>query len=402
MATSPSFANWSGPQEVVVGIWGADLGQFYFASGDTIDSFPREFGVDKNGFIVIPDGGNKRIVIYNEDGTVKSTLAKPAELPDLDNIKKWPLGFILYSGGNNFVVNCNYQKTSSGRGPINICFMNYAGTVLSKIDIGLIFSIETGFVAYKNNNYSLYSPTGQLIKTSTTRPAELGVVKQYGVGGAYKIKVTYPDNIYQFTSPQPLVRYYRDSNKYLYQIEKYVTKDKIVSYRVHKYTLCGKEISVLALPLSQYEPMPDWAHDAPTWVPVPVMEYGEPLVSSAGDIYAWARTKTQYKILKWTWVDDPNVPSGPDAPTNLVVAASINGLYLTWTASPQDPGCVTGYEISRATSAGGVGTTVGTVNGGVLKYNDTSATAGTTYYYKVRAVSGTDYSPYTAEVTGKR
>ena len=101
-------------------------------------------------------------------------------------------------------------------------------------------------------------------------------------------------------------------------------------------------------------------------------------------------------------MDDPGVPTGPDAPTNLAVTASINGLYLTWTASPGDPGCVTGYEVSRATTAGGIGSTIATVNAGTVKYNDTTATAGTTYYYKVRAVSGTEYSPVTAEVSGKR
>lgn len=81
---------------------------------------------------------------------------------------------------------------------------------------------------------------------------------------------------------------------------------------------------------------------------------------------------------------------------------STTGLYLTWTASPSDPGCVTGYEVARATSSGGVFSSVGTVNAGVVKYNDTSAAAGTTYFYKVRAVAGSEYSPYTAEVSGKR
>jgi len=84
------------------------------------------------------------------------------------------------------------------------------------------------------------------------------------------------------------------------------------------------------------------------------------------------------------------------------VTPSINGLYLTWTTSPNDPGCVTGYEVVRATSSGGVYSNLTTVEKGVVKYNDTSASAGTTYYYKVRAVAGTEYSPYTAVVSGKR
>ncbi len=132
------------------------------------------------------------------------------------------------------------------------------------------------------------------------------------------------------------------------------------------------------------------------------VEYGEPVVAPNGDVYTWKKTMVKYSIVKWTWVDDPNVPKGPDAPTGLSVTPSINGLYLTWTASPNDPGCVTGYEVARATTSGGVFSTVGTVEKGILKYNDTTATAGTAYYYKVRAVAGSEYSPYTAEVSGKR
>ena len=113
-------------------------------------------------------------------------------------------------------------------------------------------------------------------------------------------------------------------------------------------------------------------------------------------------TQFQQQRPPTAWVDDPNVPTGPDAPTNLTVKPSINGLYLTWTSSPNDPGCVTGYEISRATTAGGIYSIVTTVDKGGVKYNDMTAAAGTTYYYKIRAVSGTEYSPYTSEVSGKR
>ena len=101
-------------------------------------------------------------------------------------------------------------------------------------------------------------------------------------------------------------------------------------------------------------------------------------------------------------MDDSNVPTGPDAPTGLSLMPSINGLYLSWTASPNDPGCVTGYEVTRSTTAGGVSTVIATVNAGMLKYNDATAAAGTTYYYKVRAMAGMEYSPYTSEVSGKR
>ena len=131
-------------------------------------------------------------------------------------------------------------------------------------------------------------------------------------------------------------------------------------------------------------------------------EYGKSVFAPNGDVYTWKRTPDKYAILKWTWVDDPNVPTGPDAPTGLTLMPSTTGLYLTWTASAQDPGCVTGYEVARATSSGGVFSSVATVDKGVIKYNDTTASTNTTYYYKIRAVAGSEYSLYTSEVSGKK
>ena len=143
-------------------------------------------------------------------------------------------------------------------------------------------------------------------------------------------------------------------------------------------------------------------HDATRCLGESDAQYGSPVVAFNGDVYTWKRTPDKYSIVKWTWTDDPNQPSGPDAPANLAVAASTTGLYLTWTASPNDPGCVTGYEISRSDSSGGALSVIATVDKGVLNYNDTTAAVGTTYYYKLRAKSGTDFSTYTNEVSGKR
>jgi hypothetical protein len=243
----------------------------------------------------------------------------------------------------------------------------------------------------KSNNYYRYSFSGQLLKTYTSKPLELGVVQTQPLGNrAYRKTITYDDRTYFVVDNLGHPHYQRDENKNPYAVEP--------GY-VNKYSSCGKLLGQVKMPsdvvfreenVEGREPE-IFEHD----------RYGEPQIDIHGNVYTWKKTPNKYSILKWTWVDDPN-PSGPDAPTNLAVAASINGLYLTWAASPQDPGCVTGYEISRATSAGGVGTTVGTVNAGTVKYNDTSASSGTTYYYKVRAVSGTEYSNYTAEVSGKR
>ncbi len=107
-------------------------------------------------------------------------------------------------------------------------------------------------------------------------------------------------------------------------------------------------------------------------------------------------------IIQLLWVDEPGGDYGPDAPTGLTVTPSTNGLYLAWKPSPQDPGCVTGYELSRSTSTGGVYSVLTTVDKGVGNFNDTTALEGTTYFYKIRAKSGNDFSPYTPEASAKR
>lgn len=157
--------------------------------------------------------------------------------------------------------------------------------------------------------------------------------------------------------------------------------------RIHKISRCGKIISTLDLPQD-----PD------------AIEYDQqPVFAENGDVYIWKRTPDTYSILKWQWVDVPADPQpGPDAPENLKIIPSLNGLYLTWGASPQDPGCVDHYEIERATSADGIYTPAATVDKGTLNFNDTTVLPGSTYYYKVRALADGLSSEFTAPISGTR
>jgi len=90
------------------------------------------------------------------------------------------------------------------------------------------------------------------------------------------------------------------------------------------------------------------------------------------------------------------------APTALRLMIVPNGFKLSWKPSPQDPGMVTGYEIVRSDLASGPFVKVGTVDKGVSQYVDTTASPETIYYYKVRAIAGTAYSPFSNTVTGER
>jgi hypothetical protein len=94
--------------------------------------------------------------------------------------------------------------------------------------------------------------------------------------------------------------------------------------------------------------------------------------------------------------------NGLGAPTQLRLVIVPNGFKLTWKPSPEDSGVVTGYEIVRGDLASGPFIKIATLDKGVFEYIDTTASREIIYYYKVRAVAGTVYSPYSNTVTGER
>ncbi|MHB8845763.1 MAG: NHL repeat-containing protein [Nitrospirota bacterium] len=348
-----AIAFWQGPQAILEGGWGGRPNEFGIEHGDTGDTFPRDIIVLSNNDIWIPDGWvNERLKLYDQNGNLKKIISLDQATRTFPEY--WFIGKLAAVGLDGFV----YMSDYLGKGM-----------------------------------YAQYSPNGQLVKTSTERPLELGRVKSQMLGEKnYKYTITYPDRVYGLTLSIPYRRFIRDNQGRI---------NAVSAKSARKYSVCGKELGVVSIPDDQRRITRPGGGGFEEQSEI-IQQYGEPVIAPNGDVYTWKRTPTNYSILKWTWVNDPNMPTGPDAPSGLAAMPSTTGIYLTWTASPGDPGCVTSYEISRATSAGGISSTVGTVNAGVVKYNDTTAAAGTTYYYKVRAVAGSEYSSYTAEVTGKR
>ena len=90
------------------------------------------------------------------------------------------------------------------------------------------------------------------------------------------------------------------------------------------------------------------------------------------------------------------VPTGgtlPSAPTGLTAAGGNTQVVLNWTASTG----ATSYNVYRGTSSGGEGTTALATGVSGATYTDTGLTNGTTYYYKVTAVSSSGTSGYSNE-----
>lgn len=87
----------------------------------------------------------------------------------------------------------------------------------------------------------------------------------------------------------------------------------------------------------------------------------------------------------------------PPAPTNLVAGAGNAQITLTWTPVSGQPE----YNVYRATTAGGQGTTPVATDLLEPTWTNTGLTNGTTYYYKVAAVNGTAVSTMSNEASAK-
>lgn len=359
---SNCFAAWLGPIEVAKGGWGQEEVDFGIRYQDTYDSFPQRIYINKDGKVVVGDINNGRRKIYFEG--VLQKITKCVQTPE-----------------GNWNEECNIS-----------------GDYLLTNKEGNVWTIKKG-------KYCLTTPTGELLATYDEKPLELGVKskRRNPADDTWTTTIQYEDATYAVTTPGSFDDPVRDLNGFLYGTASPQGVNFPWHYRVYKFDRCGKLIGTLDFPenifVDHEEVIGEGAYG---WTEV-VEEYGPPVIGPDGSVYAWKRTPETYSILKWQWVDDPADPQpGPDAPENLKVIPSLDGLYLTWSASPQDPGCVDRYEIERSASADGIYTSAASVDKGTFKFNDTTALPGSTYFYKVRAVADGLSSKYTAPVSGTR
>ena len=312
---SVANAAWQGPVEVLVGNWGNNPGQFGIEYGDSGDNFPRSIGVTKAGRVVIADPINEVLHTFNSDGSFLRDIIKPVQR------KWWPYSLDAVNDECVVVGYVEYTHTYNvATGVLVGAANNMGGADYVNDDCSQIYS--GGKAGWK-----VYSPTGQLIKTIATRPLELGKVQSAKLGEKnYKIMVTYPDKVYGLSSDRRFLKYVRDTNGKVYGVN---------PGGAWRFNQCGKLEGTVLMPKADIDKTLGEGREEPSiYINA---QYGEPVIAPNGDVYTWKRTPDKYSILKWTWVDDPNTPSGPDAPTNLAVAASINGLYLTWTHIPKRP-----------------------------------------------------------------
>ena len=80
-----------------------------------------------------------------------------------------------------------------------------------------------------------------------------------------------------------------------------------------------------------------------------------------------------------------------------LVSTGLHVVALNWTASTSSG--VTGYQVSRGSSASGPFSPLATVGGTTLSYLDTTVVSGSTYYYVVATVAGSSTSPNSTPIT---
>ena len=96
-------------------------------------------------------------------------------------------------------------------------------------------------------------------------------------------------------------------------------------------------------------------------------------------------------------IDTVSVGTSLGAPTGLTATAiSDSQINLSWIDHAT---AETGFKIERKTGSGGTYAQIATVGANVTSYSDTGLSAGTTYFYRVRANNSTSNSSYSNEAS---
>ncbi len=378
------YAAWIGPVDIFTIGFGSGVDQVAVEYGDIEDLYATLSDISSQGHIAISDELNGRVKIYDSQGTFIRNLVPPVPNPADQTLKPKFIGqnvvipiknYYFYSNAGDLLAN---PLSASGRS----VFTEEANALL--------------YEAIEPKQWLVYAPDGTLLNTFTEKPLELGHISQRDVSfqgnDIYRITVAFPNKEWKIISPSG------PCGEYNYKQDNAGNLYCVGDQSIVRYSACGKEVSSFTIP-EDIESVrvrgPGLEDDVTS-----LEGYDSIEMADNGDVYTSKVTPTNFSVIKWTWQASPeDKVGGPDAPTDFFANVLALEVKLAWRPSLQDPGCVTGYEVSRATVAGGPYTTLTTTGAGIKSFIDTTVVSGTTYYYKVRALSAVANSDYTTEAS---
>jgi len=385
--TGFAYCAWHAEKVMLQLTFGDGSDEIGIIGGGPYDDFDAEIAVNRSGEIILSDMVNRNISFFDKNGTNVSMVSSGP----LPHNYVWPSEVMSLSNEYFLVIYMNKYSVYTGGGDVVTSFLLSDGSFpISALSDGNILIDDNGSLAVYTQD------GGNLGEYTDNDCVSRSIDGRYVEEDVYKYSIGCLDHKYVFQLPYSLIDYVSVSPDG--SLLAFVGHEK----QTFKITKCGDILGPLKFPSAQfaeYEPNPHGYEVIPDLIAL----YGDAVFGADGNVYTWKQTPETYSILKWEWVDDPNDPiPGPDAPSELGVTPSTTGLYLTWKASPQDPGCVDSYQIERAGSVDGSYSSIATIEAGTLNYNDESASAGSSYFYKVRASAGGSYSDYTETVSGTR
>lgn len=266
-----TIAAWTGPQLVLRGYWGNSNGEFGIKDSDSGQTFPEIETVLPDGKLIIHDIVNKKKMVFGANGIL---------------IKEVYPELIVKPSGSRYY---QYNEYTMG-------YIEYV-----KKDGNYI-------VSDYGEDFELVTSLGQLIKKYSTRPEELGKITNESVSGEYKYIIEFVDpsdplkrKKIEIKPELELESIKRDVNNDWYGIG--IGDGENENKTVFKFDVNGNYIDKLQIPDTQYIKTP-----INEGVPHPlgyelklVEEYGDPMITTNGDVYTWKRTDENFDIIKWIW-----------------------------------------------------------------------------------------------------
>lgn len=290
-----AFARWQGPKVIVTGTWGKGFDQFGYQRGDSAEYFPQDLSALADGRIVVIDEVNARWILYGQNGEY------------IKHVKALGIGCYGLSGDKILTLYWDGSYKTGRFGVFDIVREKWIWKDSTKSyppwDYSVIQSGNDIFIWHNKAGYK-YSSQGQMIEALSQKPLAFGIVRSSILqsNGQHRLTVEYDGATYEIKGPPDYNAITRDSIANLYMV---TGADDHSKYHVYKYNKHGKLLGSIAVPLDKVirDDNPK-RPDEPITLPRIIAEYGEPVISQSGDVYAWKRSDAGYSILKWSWVDD--------------------------------------------------------------------------------------------------